>query len=386
MARDLPKARDMKPIASRREVLNAGGGLVAATVFGSIASSAWTRAQELELPGPPPKKLGWAVVGLGKLAIEEILPAFAQAETSRVTALVSGDPAKARKVGDHYGVEAQHLYDYERFDELANDPSVDVVYIVLPNSMHAEFTIRALRAGKHVLCEKPMATSVEECERMISAAKEAGKKLMIAYRLHHEPFNQKAIELARTKPFGKINLIEAVNYQDVKPPNIRLVKALGGGALGDVGVYCINAGRYLLGEEPVEAVGMHRRPKDDPRFTEVAASTTFELRYPSGVTMAGVCGFDGAESRRYRVHCAEGWFELDPAFSYRNLRLRTFDGKELREPTIEPVDHFAKEMDHFSECVIDGMEPKSPGEQGLADMRIIAAIERSTESGRVERV
>jgi predicted dehydrogenase len=384
---------DPSATSDRRGLLEAAGlAVVAAGLLGSLSSggkragASGREDPDVELPQPPQKKTGYAIVGLGKLALEEILPAFGKSARCRPAALVSGHPDKARKVAEHYGIDLAHVYDYAGFDRLKDDASVEVVYIALPNSMHAEYTVRALNAGKHVLCEKPMATSVRDCERMIEAGKRAKKKLMIAYRLHHEPYNQRAMEIAAEKVHGPIGVFESVNVQNVHAPNIRLSKELGGGPLGDVGVYCINAARYVLREEPVEVTGMHRWVKDDPRFREVPASTTFQLRYPSGALAVCACGFDGAEARRFRALCAKGWFELDPAFSYRNLRLREFDGKQLSEPALEPVDHFAREMDHLAECAASGKEPKTPGEEGLADMKIMEAIERAATSGRVEKV
>ena len=191
----------------------------------------------LKVPEPVTRKAGWAIVGLGQLALEEIMPAFRECRLSQPTALVSGHAEKAHKVADLYGIQHTSIYDYENYDRLADSPAVDAVYASLPNSMHAEYTIRALKAGKHVLCEKPMAVTVEECERMIAAAQEAGRKLMIAYRLHYEPFNRKAMELCAQKAFGPIKTLSSSNCQNTTAPNIRLSADLGGGPVGDVGIY-----------------------------------------------------------------------------------------------------------------------------------------------------
>src|SRR4051812_31918247 len=226
---------------SRRQALQAAGlGLIAAAGASGAVPLAPPDKQppDLKLPGPPGKKVGYAIVGLGQLALEEILPAFAKCEHSRPVALVSGHADKAKQVAAKYGIEPKSIYDYQGYDRLADNPDVQVVYVVLPNSMHAEYTVRAHKAGKHVLCEKPMATNSAECQQMIDAAKQAQRKLMIAYRLHYEPYNQTAIDMARKQALGKLRLIEAVNTQNVKPPNIRLSKSTGGGPLGDIGVYC----------------------------------------------------------------------------------------------------------------------------------------------------
>ncbi|MDB5318799.1 MAG: gfo/Idh/MocA family oxidoreductase [Phycisphaerales bacterium] len=339
----------------------------------------------LKVPHAPGKKAGWAIVGLGELALGEIMPAFGQCERSRPVALVSGHPDKARQVAERYGVDSKAIYNYENFDTIRDNAEIDVVYIVLPNHMHAEYTKRALAAGKHVLCEKPMAVNSGECQEMIDTAKSASRKLMIAYRLRYEPYNQSAIEMARRQAYGKIKVFESENIQNVFPPNIRLSKKTGGGPLGDVGVYCINAARYITGEEPAEVFGYAYQPTDIPRFAEVPESVIWTMRFPSGVLAHCSCGFGGEESRRYRVHCAEGWFELDPAFSYRGLRLHVKKGNEREEITLPEKSHFALEMDHFSQCVLEDRRPWTPGEEGLADIRVIEAIERSIQSGRPEK-
>jgi predicted dehydrogenase len=251
--------------------------------------------------------------------------------------------------------------------------------------MHAEYTTRALKAGKHVLCEKPMATSAAECQQMIDAARAANRKLMIAYRLRYEPYNQSMIEMARRSAYGRLELIEAENVQNTYPPNIRLSRQTGGGPLGDVGVYCINATRYIAGEEPTDVIGTEHR-SNEPRFAEVPESVAWLMRFPSGVIAHSSCGFGGEESRRYRVQCADGWFELDPAFGYRGLQMHVKKGKQKTAITLPEVNHFTKEMDHFSECVLDDKRPWTPGEEGLADLRVIEAIKRSIQSGKFERV
>jgi len=329
---------------------------------------------------------GFAVVGLGQLALEEILPAFAFAKRSKPVALVSGHPDKAKKVAAAYGIDPKAIYDYENFDTLKDNPSVDVIYVVLPNSMHAEYTVRGLKAGKHVLCEKPMAATAAECERMIAAAKGAKRKLMIAYRLRYEPFNRKAIDLCRGGEVGKLKLITASNCQDTKAPNIRLSRDLAGGPVGDVGIYCLNAARYLTGEEPTEVTAVAHQPEDDPRFREVPESVAFTLRFPSGVVANCDCSFGSAESRRFRAVGTDGFVDMEKAFGYRGQKLSVSKGGKQSEVPLEPVNHFAAEMDHFAECVFDGKDPRTPGEEGLADMRVIEAILKSAETGKAVAV
>jgi predicted dehydrogenase len=380
------------PNRSRRQFLGTAGllgaGLISSSSSGAEPPLAPPDKQppELALPSPPKKRVGWAVVGLGKLALEEIMPAFSQCRFARPAALVSGHRDKAERVAATYGVEKKHLYNYETFDQLADDSEVDVVYIVLPNSMHAEYTIRALEAGKHVLCEKPMAANVSECERMIAAAKSAGRKLMIAYRLRYEPFNETVIQLCRDERLGAIRTFSASNCQQVEAPNIRLSRKLAGGPLGDIGIYCLNAARYVTGKEPVEATAFSYSPKDDPRFREVPATVGFSLRFPDGVIAQCDSSFDAAESRRFRVHCAEGFIDLENAFGYRGQQLQIWQNGCRSQFEIQPVNHFSSEMDHFSECVIKNEPCRTPGEEGLADMRVMAAIEESARTGRTVKV
>jgi len=301
-------------------------------------------------------------------------------------ALVSGHPDKAKKVAAAYDIDPKAIYTYENYDTLKDNPAVDVIYIVLPNSMHAEFTTRGVKAGKHVLCEKPMAASVAECEGMIAAAKAAKRKLMIAYRLRYEPFNMKAIELVRGGEIGKLKSITASHCQNTEAPNIRLSRELAGGPVGDVGIYCLNACRYLTGEEPTEVTAIAHQPKDDSRFKEVPESVAFTLRFPSGVIATCDCSFGTDESRRYRALGADGFLQLDPAFPYHGLRLTVQKSAKISEYKLEEKNHFAGEMDHFSECVLDGKDPRTPGEEGLADVRVIAAIEEAWKTGKAVAV
>ncbi|MEZ6087119.1 MAG: Gfo/Idh/MocA family oxidoreductase [Pirellulaceae bacterium] len=342
----------------------------------------------LKLPDIPQKKFGWAVVGLGQLALGQIMPAFGQCKLSQPTALVSGHPRKARTVAQAYGVADDAIYDYGNFDKIAADERIDVVYIVLPNSMHAEFTIRALHAGKHVLCEKPMAVSIEECKQMMDAAQQANRKLMIAYRLHYEPFNRKVMEMCEQKQFGEIKTYSGSFCINVNAPNIRLAAELGGGPVGDVGVYPINAARYVTGEEPIEVFAQAHQPKDDPRFREVPESVSCVMRFPSGVLANLDCSFGTQRSDFFRVACADGVIELSPAFSYNGQRLMTHHPSSddphpvVTHHEMTEVNHFASEMDHFSRSILEDQPPRTPGEEGLADMRILAAMAHSIREGK----
>ena len=365
---------------TRRGFLGAAGGAMVASAARPLAA----QVPEFPLPEPPGKKLGWAVVGLGRLAVNQILPAVHRCRYSKVTALVSGRPEKAQLLARVHGVDPKKIYSYDNYDEMANDPAIDVVYVVLPNSMHAEYTIRALKAGKHVLCEKPMANTPRECEAMIAAAKEAGRKLMIAYRLRYEPHNRELIRIAQDeKEMGPLRLVHAeTGFNIGDPGQWRLRKAMaGGGSLMDIGIYALQAARYLTGEEPVEVQAMIASAAGDPRFVEVEENVTFELRFPSGV-LANCASSYGAGLNRFRVFKPEGSAELEPALNYTGLRMRVLRGNAIEERRLPVVDHFGAEMDHFSECIMKDTQPLTPGEEGLRDLRIMMAIYEAAASGK----
>ena len=380
----MPDDRRTSDLSRRRFLARAGQGLAAAQALGALA----TRAGAQTVPEPPGRKLGWAIVGLGSLSINQILPAFARAERSRVVALVSGHRDKAEKLAARYGVAPAAIYDYQGYDRLRDNPEVDVVYVVLPNSMHAEYTIRAHAAGKHVLCEKPMATTVADAEAMVAAAGKAGRKLMVAYRCRYEPHNQEMIRMAREQELGPVKVIVADHGFNIgDPTQWRLKRALsGGGSLMDIGIYSLQAARYVTGEEPVEIAAMSHSTPGDERFEEVEETIDFQLRFPSGVLANCSSSYGFASQNRYRVVATKGWFELEPATSYTGLRMRVRRGNVLEERTLPQRDHFALEMDHLSECVTGGKQPLTPGEEGLRAVRLMMAIYEAARSGKTVKV
>ncbi len=341
---------------------------------------------------PHARRMGIAVVGLGRLALTQILPGFAQARHVRVTALVSGERDKARVIAAQYGVPEHNLYDYANFDALKNNPDVDVVYIVLPNAMHMEYTVRAAQAGKHVLCEKPMATSSADAQRMVDACRQASRKLMIAYRCQYLPEYRELIRLVREKTYGELRLIEASNGQDnASNGQWRLNRAMaGGGSLPDVGLYCLNAARFITGEEPVEISARITQPKNDPRFREIEDICAFTLRFPSGVLASCSSGYSYHENRFLRLMATEAAVGLDPAFSYDNLTMQISrrEGMSgvLEQRRWSPKNQFALEMDAFAEAIRADRVPLTPGEEGLADMRLIEAIYQAAAGGSVVRL
>ncbi len=330
--------------------------------------------------------VGYAVVGLGKLSLGQILPALKATKNAHLAAVASGHPEKARKIAAQYGLPESAIYSYENFDSIAKNPAVQVVYIVLPNSLHADFTLRAFKAGKHVLCEKPMAVTLEECERMIAAGKAAQRQLMIAYRCQYEPVNVTAMQMMRKGAIGTPRLVNAVmgKQTDLADPSDawRLDMAMsGGGALADMGIYGINATRYLLNEEPLEVRGWARTDKSDPRFRTVDDMVAWQMRFPSGALGEGSSCFSQPGTMAWQVVGSEKRMVADPACFYGGNGIRIVGGKNEPQPQIAEVDHFGNEMDWFAD-VVHGKAPNvSPGEEGLQDMRIMHAIMQSVAGG-----
>ena len=325
---------------------------------------------------PSTKKTGYAVIGLGRIA-GHFMPGTRATTNSQITALVSGHRDKADRIAAEYGIPSTCIYSYENFDQIANNPAVDAVYVALPNSMHAEYTIRAAKARKHVLCEKPMSTNVAEAERMIAACKAANVKLMIAYRCHYEPTNLKAVRMIREDSLGKVQAIESAFGFNMGPNEWRTNKKLaGGGPVFDVGIYSLNACRYLTGEEPSHISAYASTIDHDRRFAEVEENVSWTMRFPSGIVATCATTYGASMPGYYRVYGSKGWLQVDQAFVYEGLRLRAeFEGTQIDElnPARDPS-HFQAEAEHFSHCVQNNLQPKSPGEEGLRDMRYITQI------------
>jgi predicted dehydrogenase len=329
-----------------------------------------------------PEKIRYAVVGLGHIAQVAVLPAFAQAKNSVLAALVSDDPEKLEKLGRRYRVKAR--FSYAQFDECLRSGVVDAVYIALPNHLHREYTERAAHAGVHVLCEKPMAVTEKDCLAMIRVAEENQVKLMIAYRLHFEEANLKAIDLVQNGRLGEPRLFDSVFTMTVKEGDIRLnPRELGGGTLYDIGIYCINAVRNLYGAEPMEVVAFSAN-SGDPRFLQCEETTSAILRFPGRERLATFsCSFGAADVSSYRVVGSRGELVMDPAYEYAaELKQRvTVDGRS-RERTFAKRDQFAPELISFSDCILTGAAPEPSGWEGLADVRVIRALYQSADTGQ----
>ncbi len=329
---------------------------------------------------PEIKTLRYAVVGLGWIAQEAVLPAFKHSAHSQLAALVTGDAVKATDLASAYNVPA---YGYQDFDRLLSGGDIDAVYISLPNSMHAEYATRAAEAGIHVLCEKPMAASSRECEQMIQTAESSGACLMIAYRLHFEPANLKAIEIIQSGAIGEPRTFSSSFSQNVKSGDIRLKANLAGGPLMDMGIYQINAARYLFREEPVEVAAFATRPSNDARFQEVNESVSVMLRFPGDRLAGFAMTFGGAPSDEWELVGTKGSLSLRHAFEYHQAKelVTTIGGKEHKQ-SFSKRDQFGGEIEYFSECILGGRQPEPSGAEGLADIRIIEALTQSISEGR----
>jgi predicted dehydrogenase len=364
------KNMNLLPLSRRQFVKTA------ALATGSVPfiSSPLSRAAE------PERKLGFALVGLGNLSTHEIAPALQQTKYCRLAGIVTGTPAKAVQWKAKYNIPDKNIYNYDTMVQMADNPDIDVVYVVTPNALHAESTLKAAKAGKHVLCEKPMEVSVEKCEAMIAACKQAGRQLAIGYRLHFEPNNLECVRLARSKTFGDLKMIEAgFGFSIGDPTQWRLKKDLsGGGCLMDVGIYALQATRYLSGEEPVSVSGL-TTVTDPVKFKDVEESIAWQMKFPSGLIAhcAATYGFYGMDN--YRAYAAKGWWELGSAYGYGGISGRRSDGAAIN---LGDMNQFAAEMDNFAQCIMNNQPTTVPGEEGLRDVRIMMAIYQAARTGQ----
>lgn len=325
------------------------------------------------------EKLGIALVGLGNYASGQLAPALQETKLCRLSGIVTGTPAKEEQWANQYGIEESNIYNYENFDQIADNPEIDIIYVVLPNSMHAEFTIRAAEAGKHVICEKPMATSVEDCEAMLDACRENDRKLSIGYRLHFEPHNEEMMRLGEEEYFGGIQKMDGVHSFDIgnNPDVWRLDGELsGGGPLMDIGIYVIQAAIYTYGELPL-AVTARQESQNMDLFSEVEETIEWEMEFPGETVAHGTSSYSSS-GNHHRVQADEGWFELEPAYSYTNIRGETKEG----EMDFPQVNQQTLQMDAFADHILNGSENRVPGEMGLRDVKILYAIYEAAETGQ----
>ena len=327
--------------------------------------------------------VGFAIAGVGGLTRGQILPALRETEYARLAGVVTGTPASGQMVVEEFGIPETSVYSYDTMDRMADNPDIDVVYIVTPNVLHLEHTLAAARAGKHVFCEKPMAGSAEDCRTMIDACRTAGVKLAVAYRCQFELHHLECMRLAREKVFGDLKFVEAgFGFTIGDPGQWRLRKELaGGGALMDVGVYALQAARYLTGEEPTR-VSAFETKTDPVKFAEVDETITFNLEFPAGALASCTSTYNSRGLNHFHAYGQSGAFWLDPAYSYRGLR----GGSSNGPIEFDHRDHFGVEMDDFAQCILENRESKVAGEEGLKDLIVVEGIYESIRTGSAVRL
>ena len=329
-------------------------------------------------------KIRYAIVGAGWISQEAFMPAVAQTGNSAISAIVTGNKEAASRLAAFHGVE--HVFGYADYDSALQSGLFDAVYIGLPNSLHADYTIRAAHAGIHALVEKPLAVSVAECEAMIEAARLNNTMLMTAYRLHCEPGTVEAIRLIRDGAIGKPRYFTSDFSAQINAGNHRLKASHWGGPLQDIGVYCLNAARHCFGSEPTEIVAI-KGHGDDSRFSEVEETISATMRFPGDAIATFTVSFNAEVIDAYRVIGTKGIIEMNPGFRFETpTRMRLIRNGEVTEMTFPDIDHFGAQTAYFSDCILDGVQPEPDGAEGLADVRALLAIEAAAKTGELQKV
>lgn len=363
----MPKHSKTRQVISRRGFIKTGSAITLAGVF-----------PNLMLPKKK-QKLGVALVGLGYYSTDLLAPALQFTKHCELTGIVTGSPEKIPVWQKKYKIKDRNVYNYENMHTVADNPDIDVIYIVLPTGLHAKYSIIAANAGKHVWCEKPMARTAKECRDIISACRKNKVKLSIGYRMQHEANTQQIIRFGKERPYGKITKIMAeAGYRDGRTDHWKFQKAMGGGAMYDMGVYPLNAARYAVQEEPIAVIQAKQSTLRPEVFKDVDETMEFQLRFPGGAIASGKTSL-GMGLNHLKVDCREGWYELRPFQSYRGIRGKTSDGKLLNAYT---ENQQAKQMDNDALAIMNNKPVLVPGEEGMRDIRIVEAIYRAAETGR----
>ena len=327
------------------------------------------------------KQLNVALVGLGKYSTGQLAPALQETKLCRLAGIVTGSPEKVPQWKAKYNIPDKNVYDYKSFDRIADNPDIDIVYIVLPIAMHAEYTIRALQAGKHVICEKPMAMNADECRRMIEAAKKANKKFSIGYRLHFEPHHHEMMRLGQKEVYGPIKRLVADNgYVFSNDTPWRVSKKLaGGGPLVDLGIYCVQGVVYTKGQIPASVTAKFApKPTPNTYFKEVEAGVDWQFQFADGSVADCRTSYAQNLPNRLQVEAANGKFGLEPSYGYGGIKGTTSKGPM----NIQNVNQQARQMDDFADCILNNKPTRVPGEMGLRDVQLMAAIYRAAETGQ----
>lgn len=342
---------------------------------GVLAASTAIAPNILFSANKPEKKLGVALVGLGYYSKDLLAPALQLTKNCELRGIVTGSPEKIPTWQQKYGIKDKNVYNYQNYDEIANNSDIDVIYVVLPPSMHAEYTIRAANAGKHVWCEKPMAPSVADCEAMIKVCKDNKVKLAIGYRCQHDPNIQAYMKVGKERPFGKVKMItSAAGYFDGRTNHWKQNKALGGGAMGDMGVYALQGARLATGEEPISVLAQSSTTRPEV-YHEVEETMMFQLEFPSGARAACHTSL-GIQMNYLQVNYVKGWLKMEPHSAYRGNKGSMSNGTEINFP-IE--NQQAKQMDEDAMAIMNNTDLIVPGEEGLRDIRVVEAIYKSAK-------
>ena len=358
----------------RRIFIQKAGLIAAASAFTPQILLSSTKAQK--------KKLGVALVGLGYYSTDLLAPALQLTNNCELRGIVTGSPEKIPIWQEKYGIKDKNVYNYKNFDTIANNPDIDVVYVVLPPSMHAEYTIRAAKAGKHVWCEKPMAPSVADCEAMIKACKDNKVKLAIGYRCQHDPNIQAYMKVGKERPFGKVRMVtSAAGYFDGRTNHWKQNKKLGGGAMGDMGVYALQGARLATGEEPISVLAQASTTRPEI-YHEVEETMMFQLEFPSGALASCQTSF-GINMNHLQVNYEKGWLKMEPHSSYNDNNGSMSDGTIIK---FSIPNQQAKQMDEDAMAIMDKTDLIVPGEEGLRDIRVVEAIYKSAAQNCVVKL
>jgi predicted dehydrogenase len=335
-------------------------------------------------------RVGYAVVGLGSISQVAVLPAFAHSRKARLVAVVSGDKKKALKLAEEF--EARQAFTYDNFAECLSNPQVEAVYVATPPGEHEKYAVAAAKAGKHVLCEKPLAASVKQARNMVETCRRNKVQFMTAYRKYFEPSSVTLKNMISRGELGRIDIIHTLfselrPFGDQSPSWLFSRKLCGGGPLTDLGVYCVNTCRWLVNEDPIAASGAVSWVRERRRYKEVEEGIAFRLDFRSGLILQGTAAYSAAFSSFVHVHGEKGWAELAPAFAFEEeRRLSGKVGGKWFAKEFKPIDEFALELDYFSECIHDGRKPEPDGEQGMRDIIIIDAIYRAAKKGGTVKI
>ena len=346
-----------------------------ATALGTVA--AFSPNCFLAATQPPKEKLGIALVGLGYYSNDLLAPALQLTGNCELRGIVTGSPSKIPLWQQKYGIKDKNVYSYDNFDQIANNPDIDVIYVVLPPSMHREYVVRAAKAGKQVFCEKPMAPSVADCEAMIKACKDNKVNLAIGYRCQHDPNIQAYMKVGKEQPFGKVKMItSAAGYFDSRTTHWKQNKALGGGVMGDMGVYALQGARLATGEEPISVTAQASTTRPEI-YKEVEETMMFQLEFPSGALAACHSSY-GINMNYLQVNYEKGWLKMEPQSAYSGNKGSMSDGTIIN---FENKNQQAKQMDEDAFAILNKKTLLVPGEEGLRDIRVVEAIYKAAKSG-----